>query len=777
MATETNTTTTPQTEANEAIRLPVIGMTCANCSRAVERTLTKKVKGVSSAEVNLGDESVKIEFDPDVVNLTTMASEVRRAGYRLILPQNGTETTDDAEAHERATEIVKEQRRFLVGVLFTLPLFVLSMGRDAGFWGAWSHQPWVNWLFLVLATPVQFYTGLNYYIGGFKSLRAGSANMDVLVALGSSAAYFYSVAVLLNPVLGHVYFETSALIITLIKLGKWLEARARGRTSKAIRALMTLAPDQARIRLDTGEERTIPAGQLHEGDVVVVFAGERFPVDGEVIEGSSSVDQSLLTGESDPLDREPGDVVYGGTVNGAGRLVIRATGVGSETALGRIVRLVREAQASKAPVQRIADRVSAVFVPVMVGVALLVFALWWALGGDFTQAILRMTAVLVITCPCALGLATPTAVMAGMGRGARAGVLFQSAESLELAQSLNVVVFDKTGTITRGEPALTNWIKINGTNGDQPHPDEQEVLRWVAAAESGSSHPIAVAVVEGARALLASKDVHDTHFPRPERVDTVAGFGIDATVEGRHIRIGKADWILSGRDLPEAQKRTRRALEDDGKTVAAVEVDGTVRALLAVADTLKPGVRRTMEHLHRWGLQTMLLSGDNERVAKTVARQANIDEVIADVTPGRKEEVIMQLQRERGRVGMVGDGINDAPALARADVGIAIGTGADVAMEAAGVTLVGGDPRGVLEAYQLSRSTMRIIRQNLFWAFFYNVSLVPVAAGILAGALWAPEWLRFLHPALAAGAMALSSVSVVSNSLRLGRVSLKRLGR
>ncbi|MCA1990173.1 MAG: heavy metal translocating P-type ATPase, partial [Desulfarculus sp.] len=482
------------TPATRKVDLPVVGMTCTNCSAAVERTLNKKVPGVVAATVNFGTETATVEYDPAVTSLEAMAEAVKKAGYELVLPAGGEETTgvEDAEAQARAAELRAQQRAFAVGVACTLPLFVLSMGRDFGLWGAWAHAPWVNWLFLILATPVQFYTGWGYYEGGFKSLRNRSANMDVLVALGSSVAYVYSLAVVLSPGLGHhVYFETSAMIITLIKLGKLLEARAKGQASAAIRALMDLAPKIAHLEED-GQERDVPADQVRPGQVVVVRPGESIPVDGVVVAGRSAVDEAMLTGESVPVDKAEGDSVFGSTVNQQGRLKVRATGVGAETALSQIIRLVRQAQGSKANIQRLADRVSAVFVPTIIAIALVTLAVWWLAGGQFVPALIRMVAVLVIACPCALGLATPTAIMVGTGKGATLGILFKNSEALENAHRLDTVVLDKTGTITQGKPQLTDWLPLDGGDG-------QQTLALIAAAESASEHPIARAVVEGAR--------------------------------------------------------------------------------------------------------------------------------------------------------------------------------------------------------------------------------------------------------------------------------------
>ncbi len=714
------------------IELPVIGMTCANCARAVERALEKKLDGVSSASVNLASESVSVTYDPGATDAAAMSAAVERAGYRLVLPAEGPGGRD-AEQEARTAEVLRQKRHLLVGLAFTLPLLAMSMSRDLGLIGGWSHAPWFGWALLALATPVQLYTGWDYYAGTVRSLRNMAANMDVLVAMGSTTAYVYSIVVLLVPDAGsHVYFETSAMIITLIKVGKLLEATARGRASAAIRGLMDLAPDTAHLLDAGGNEHDVPASGLRPGDVVAVRPGERIPVDGTVISGASSVDESMLTGEPFPVDKAAGSRVFGATVNAQGRLKVEATGVGSETALAQIIRLVRRAQEGKAPIQRLADRVSAVFVPAIIVIALATFGLWWQLGGQFVPAMIRMVAVLVIACPCALGLATPTAIMVGTGRGARSGILFRGAEALENAHRLTTVLFDKTGTITRGRPVMTDWKPLGGTDR----------LDLVASAASASEHPISRAIVEGAR-------LRGIEIVEPADARERAGRGVEAAV-----RVGRPDWVGAG-----------------GTEVAA-SVDGVPVGTASVSDEVKDGAAAAVRSLAAMGIEPVMLTGDAEEVARSVSAQVGIERFIAGVLPERKDEVVRE-EMGRGRVvAMVGDGLNDAPALARADVGIAIGTGTDVAMEASDVTLVGGDLSGVARAIRLSRATMRTIRQNLFWAFFYNVVLVPVAAGALYGLDWMPGFVRELHPAAAAAAMALSSVTVVLNSLRLSRTRL-----
>lgn len=739
--------------------LPITGMTCANCARTIERALGR-LGGVVSVSANFATERASVEYLPGVVSLAAIQQAVRDAGYDVVVAAEG-EAAEDVERAAREAEIRSQTRKFWVGVAFTLPLFLLSMGRDFGLLGAWAQAPWVNWLFLALATPVQFYVGWDYYVGGFKSLRAGSANMDVLVAMGSSTAYFYSLAVLLFPGLGgHVYFETSAMIITLIKLGKMLEARAKGRTSEAIKKLMGLRPKTARVMRD-GKEVDVPVESVMLGDVVVVRPGERLPVDGIVVEGRSAVDESMLTGESLPVDKGPGDEVVGATINKQGLLKFEATRVGAQTALAQIIRLVEEAQGSKAPIQRLADRISGVFVPVVIGLALATFLGWLIIGGaGFTQSMIYMVAVLVIACPCALGLATPTAIMVGTGKGAEHGILFKNSEALERAHEMQAVVLDKTGTITRGEPSVTD-VEAAGPDGEASAAHRLSLLKLAASAELGSEHPLGKAIV-----LAAQQE--GLELSDPEGFEAVAGQGIAATVDGRQVLVG-SDRLLQSRGanlngLGAALVR----LEDEAKTAMLVAVDGEALGLVAVADTVKEGSVEAIHQMEEMGLTVVMITGDNQRTADAIGKQVGLERVIARVLPGEKASQVKALQEESASVvGMVGDGINDAPALAQADVGIAIGTGTDVAMAAADVTLMSGDLRGVPRAIALSRATMRTIKENLFWAFFYNVILIPLAAGAFY------PWLGIrLHPVIAAAAMAFSSIFVVTNSLRLRRVKL-----
>lgn len=741
------------------LELPVIGMHCANCAKNIEGVLSRQVKGVSQASVNFATETATVELEPDEADLDSIEAAVRKAGFRLILPASPEDDGTDANAEEvaRAEELSRQKRAFWVGVAFTLPLAILSMSRDFGLLGVFGQAVWLPWLFWLLATPVQLYTGWTFYQGAWASLRQQTATMDVLVALGATVAYLYSAAVVLTPSLGgHVYFETSAMIITLIRLGKLLESRARARAVTAISALAELKPTVAHLKLK-GELEDISPDQLKPNDDVVVLPGERIPVDGEVISGSSSVDESMLTGESMPVDKERGDRVFGATINHQGRLEVRATNVGEATALAQIIRLVREAQGSRAPIQRLADRVSAVFVPAIIVIALVTFIAWWALGGDLVPAMLRMVAVLVIACPCALGLATPTAIMVGMGRGASMGILFKNSIALEAAHRVTTVLLDKTGTITEGHPVLTDWLPAT-----KSPLSSDEALALIAGAETGTSHPVALAIADEARG-------RGLVLAEPEELRAHPGLGVEGRVDGHLVRVGQPEWLKrEGLLVDEARARVTE-LEAEGKTAVVGVVDGRFAGVLAAADEEKSGAKEAIEELQAFGLDVVMITGDNERVARSVAERVGLDDVIAGVLPDEKEARVRHIQDSGRLVAFVGDGINDAPALARADVGIALGTGTDVALEASDVTLVGGDLSGVARAVRLSRATMTTIRQNLFWAFFYNTTLIPLAAGALASVSFLPRIVAELHPAMAAAAMALSSVTVVLNSLRLKR--------
>ena len=741
------------------VEFPVTGMTCANCAANIERALSRKVPGIVKADVNFASERAAVEYIPGVATLLDMISAVEAAGYGAISPEE-ISAEEDAEQMARRAEIQDQTRKFIVGVIFAFPLFVLSMARDFNIIGPWSHAAWVNWFFWVLATPVQFYTGWDYYVNGLKSLKNKSANMDVLVAMGSSVAYFYSMALLIFPAIGqHVYFETSAVIITLIKLGKMLESRTKGRTGGAIRKLIGLRPKTATI-IENHIEKEVPITRVQLGDTVVVRPGERIPVDGIVLEGASAVDESMLSGEPLPVDKRTGDQVVGGTINGEGLLKFKARAIGKDTVLAQIIRLVQEAQGSKAPIQALADKVSAIFVPALIALAVIVFFTWWGIAGEFVPAMIRLVAVLVIACPCALGLATPTAIMAGTGKGAERGILFKNSQALEMATKLDTIVLDKTGTITVGKPAVVDIIAL-----EPECKTNEDLLKMAASVEKGSEHPLGKAIVRHAESgklpLLA-----------PEEFKASGGLGVQARVDGKRVMVGKPDWFKDlGIGIEPAAGRIRQ-LQSQGKTVMVVVRENRLCGLIAVSDELKPDSSEAIRQLHDQHLKVVMLTGDNLQTAQTIGNQVHIDDILAEVKPDEKSSRVKQLQDMGERVGMVGDGINDAPALAQAEVGLAIGTGTDVAIEAADVILSSGSLSGVSRAIRLSRATMSTIKQNLFWAFGYNVILIPVAAGILYPFESLPNVLRQLHPILAALAMAFSSVSVVTNSLRLYKTKI-----
>jgi len=733
--------------------LAVTGMTCTNCSAAVERVLKQKVPGVLSASVNFAGERASVTYIPSVTSIDEMVAAIEAAGYGAVPTDEGA--GGDSEAAAREAEVRDQARKFIIGLIFTVPLFILSMGRDMGMFGPWSHAALMDWLFLLLASPVQFYTGWDYYVGGYRSLRNRSANMDVLVAMGSSVAYFYSLAVLVLPLLGdHVYFETAAVIITLIKLGKYLEVRAKRKTGGAIRKLLGLQPNTAAVVRD-GVETEIPIEQVSIGDLVVVRPGGRVPVDGEVKDGQSSVDESMLSGEPMPVDKAAGDMVTGGTINKDGLLNFEATRVGRDTALSQIIQLVQAAQGSKAPIQAVADRVAAWFVPAVISVAVLTFIVWLMITAAFVPSMIRLVAVLVIACPCALGLATPTAMMAGMGKGAEKGVLFKSSEVLETTARLGTIVLDKTGTLTRGAPVVFDIVAIHNSISSS-----DELLRIAASVEEGSEHPIG-------KAIRTAADEKSLKRLAVNNFKAHGGSGVEGIIDGVSITVGRADWLQSGAIDFSAAEDAIDSIQKQGRTAISVIRGDNLLGLLAVGDHLKSDSREAVAQLHNLGQKVMMLTGDHTTTARAISRQVGIDDVIAEVRPDEKASRIQALQSPKQRIGMVGDGINDAPALAQADVGFAIGTGTDVAIETAGVILSSGSVTGVPLAVRLSRRTMRTVRQNLFWAFCYNVVLIPVAAGILMPFGWAPPFLQQLHPMLAALAMSLSSISVVTNSLLL----------
>jgi Cu+-exporting ATPase len=741
--------------AMQTLTAPVRGMHCAACVGKVERALSG-VPGVEHVAVNLATEQASLAFDPARASFDTLQAAVAAAGYELAEPppREAAAAAADADEARRAAEERRIRVRFVVGAALSVPVLIGGMSDLFPWAPAWLRDPWT---LLVLATPVQFWVGWPFHRGFVHDLRYRSASMSTLVSIGTGAAYFFSLAVTLWPHafmrVGHgamTYYDVSAVVITLVVLGRWLEARARGRTSDAIRRLVSLAPRTARVLRDGGEV-DVPTEAVGVDDLIRIRPGERLPVDGVVVEGASTVDESMLTGESLPVEKTAGAAVSAGTVNRTGSFVFRATRVGSETTLARITRLVAEAQGSRAPIQRLADRVAAVFVPVVLVVAALTFLGWLLLGPEprFLMALTTTVAVLVIACPCAMGLATPTAIMVGTGVGAEHGILVKSATALELLHRVRTIVFDKTGTLTVGRPEVTDVLPAGMT------PDE--ALGIAAAAEQGSEHPLGEAIVRHAKERGVA-------LPPIESFDTIPGQGLDAlAVDGRI--------LLGNRTLMEARgielgpwEETSAALAAQGKTVVYLAFAGRLAAVIAAADTLKPEAPGVAAALRALGLEVVMLTGDARRTAEAIARQAGIDRVLAEVLPEVKARAVAALQDGGTLVAMVGDGINDAPALAQADVGIAMGSGTDVAIEAADVTLMRGDLRGVAGAVDLSRQTIRVIRQNLVWAFGYNVVLIPVAAGVLY-----PLSGTLLSPILAGAAMAFSSVSVVANSLRLKR--------
>lgn len=751
----------------EHIEFPVTGMTCATCSKRVEKAL-KKVSGVLDANVNLASEQATVTYAPAETGWSDMKAAIERAGFGVVAPSDSSgATAEDKEEAARKREVAGKRNKLIVGVALGLPLFVVSMSRDFGLISPWlidaaygtqaaGHMPhpasadMLNWLFLLLATPVQFYSGLDFYRHAWKALMDKTANMDTLVAIGSSAAYFYSIFILLAGMSGHVYFETSALIITLILVGKFLEARAKSQTSAAIKALIGLQPKTARV-LRGGEEQDIPIAEVRKGDIVIVRPGERVPVDGVITTGRSSLDESMVTGESMPVEKAVGDEVIGATVNATGSFQFRATRVGKETALAQIIRLVQEAQGSRAPVQRLVDKVASVFVPVIIVIALSTFLAWYFIGGvGFTTAMIFAVAVLVIACPCALGLATPTAIMVGTGTGAEHGILIKNAASLERANAIKTVVLDKTGTITEGHPVLTDIIA---------HTTQPDPLWLAASAERSSEHPLGKAIVQAARERRLT-------LAQPHDFEAVAGHGISAGVEEYSVLLGNLKLMYEHYVILHGMEQEVERLQHEGKTAMVIAANGQAVGVIAVADTVKPTSQAAVASLHRQGIDVVMLTGDNKRTAEAIAREVGIDRVLSDVLPQDKVNEVRNLQSQGHVVAMVGDGINDAPALAQADVGIAIGTGTDVAMEAADITLMRGDLQGVPQAIRLSKRTLKTIRWNLFWAFIYNVIGIPIAAGALY-----PFIGLQLSPIIAAGAMACSSVFVVTNSLRLRRFS------
>ena len=737
-------------EKKEKVTISVGGITCAACVNRIEKALGK-MNGVTEAHVNLATEKATVLFQPDLVGKSEFRKAIEELGYTVRgLEEEGL---SDREGEARRREIRLQKRKFVISAVLAAVIFFGNMPEWFPWWPKLLQE---HLALLVLTTPVQFWAGWQFYRGFWLALKHRTSDMNTLIAVGTSAAYIYSTIVTFFPEmfqargLGvNVYYDTSAMIITLILLGKLLEAVAKGHTSTAIKRLMGLQPKTARVARD-GQELDIPVEEVRRGDWVVVRPGEKIAVDGIAREGWSAVDESMLTGESIPVEKNPGDSVMGGTINKTGSFKFEATKVGKETALAQIIKLVEEAQGSKAPIQRLADRVASIFVPTVILIALGTFGVWMILGPKpaFTLALLNFVAVLIIACPCALGLATPTAIMVGTGRGAENGILIKGGESLETIHRVNTILFDKTGTLTQGKPMVTDIVVRDGFQEDQ-------ILLWAASVEKGSEHPLGEAMVHAA-------EEKKIQLAAVEAFEAVPGQGVKARLDGQPVLLGNFKLMEeNGVEFDGLRGQVER-LANEGKTPMIVAKNHSAAGIVAVADTLKPNSREAVEALQRMGLEVIMITGDNEKTGKAIASQIGIQRVLAEVLPWEKSAQVKELQEEGKVVAMVGDGINDAPALAQADVGIAIGTGTDVAMESSDITLITGDLRAVVAAIQLSKRTIQTIKQNLFWAFIYNVLGIPIAAGILY-----PFWGILLNPMIASAAMAMSSVSVVSNSLRL----------
>lgn len=726
--------------ATDKTELDITGMTCAACSNRIEKVLNK-TSGVKQASVNLTTEQAAIDYYPSQTDVDTLIGRIQNLGYNAQPKQ-----TEEQQASRKEKELKHKRNKLIVSAVLALPLLMTMLVHLFNM--NLPHILMNPWFQLVLATPIQFIIGWQFYVGAYKNIRNGGANMDVLVVLGTSAAYFYSIYQMVKWLIGttttpHLYFETSAVLITLILFGKYLEARAKSRTTNALSELLNLQAKEARIITEDGTERMVPLSQVDVDDTLLIKPGEKIPVDGQIIKGETAVDESMLTGESMPVDKQVNDNVIGSTMNSNGVITIKATNVGKDSALSNIIKVVEEAQSSKAPIQRLADIISGYFVPIVIGLALLTFLIWITLvhPGQFEDALVAMISVLVIACPCALGLATPTSIMVGTGRAAENGILFKGGEYVERTHQIDTIVFDKTGTLTHGKPEVTHFQ------------GENDILAFVASAESNSEHPLATAIVQYADEQGVSQvDVED--------YKTLPGHGIQAVIEGQDLFVGNQKLMQdNGIDVTDYQTQMER-MEADGHTVMLIAYAGELRGMVAVADTVKDSAKEAIQQLTDMDIHTVMLTGDNQRTAQAIASEVGIDQVIAGVLPEDKAQHITQLQDKGHKVAMVGDGINDAPALVKADIGIAMGTGTEVAIEAADITILGGDIHLVPKAIHASDQTIRNIKQNLFWAFGYNVAGIPIAAmGLLA-------------PWIAGAAMALSSVSVVSNALRLKRMKL-----
>ena len=745
------------TTTNTKINLKLKGMSCASCATSIEKII-RNVPGVIECNVNFGTEKAAIAYNPRRTSIFDVQQAIEEAGYSSYSQEMMVAGNDVEIARIQSRDLI---RKIIVGSIISLILIFGSLpmmtGLDLPLIPAWLHNPWLQ---LVLTAPVQFWCGYRFYIGAWKAFKRSTATMDTLIALGTSAAFFYSVFATVFPdffidrgLMPEVYYETAAVLISLILLGRWFEHRAKGQTSEAIRQLIGLHCIDARVIRD-GREIDVAIALVQIDDIILVRPGEKIPVDGEIISGNSTIDEAMVTGESVPVKKQPGDEVIGATINKTGSFKFRATRVGTDTVLAQIVKLVQDAQGSKAPIQRLADRVTAWFVPVVIAIAIATFILWFTFTGNISLALVTTVGVLIIACPCALGLATPTSIMVGTGKGAQNGILIKGAESLELAYKLQTIVLDKTGTITQGKPTVTNY-QIRGISSR----DELNLLRLVAAVERNSEHPLAEAIVKYARSQqIAPAEATD--------FEAVAGGGVRGTVSGHLVQIGTQRWISELGIKTDALQKYKDTWEAEAKTVVFIAVEGELKGIMGIADAVKPSSNAAVRALRKLGMEVVMLTGDNQKTAEAIARQVSIVRVEAEVRPDRKAAKIKELQQEGKIVAMVGDGINDAPALKTADVGIAIGTGTDIAIAAGDIVLISGELQGIIIAIQLSNATINNIRQNLFFAFVYNVLGIPIAAGILF-----PFFGWLLNPIIAGAAMAFSSVSVVSNALRLRNFS------
>ena len=759
------------TTKTEKINLKLRGMSCASCASSIESAI-RNVPGVSQCNVNFGAEQAAIAYNPRRTSIQEIQDAVEEAGYSSYSLQEQEMITgeDDAEKAARIAESKDLLRKVIVGGIISLILVVGSLpmmtGLEIPFIPAWLHNPWLQ---LILTIPVQFWCGYGFYIHGWKAFKRHAATMDTLIALGTSAAFFYSVFATVFPnfflnqgLMPEVYYEIAAVVVTMILLGEWFENRAKGQTSEAIRQLMGLQARDARV-IRNGREIDIPISEVQIDDIILVRPGEKIPVDGEIVSGSSTIDEAMVTGESLPVKKQPGDEVIGATINKTGSFKFQATRVGADTVLAQIVKLVRDAQGSKAPIQRLADKVTGWFVPAVIAIAISTFVLWFVIMGNVSLATITTVSVLIIACPCALGLATPTSVMVGTGQGAENGILIKGAESLELAHKLQTIVLDKTGTITQGKPTVTDYQAVKGVLKDTASHitdnAELKLLRYCAAVERNSEHPLAEAVVKYAESQnIEIAEAYD--------FEAVAGSGVQGIVSDRLIQIGTQRWMSELGIKTDALQQQKDTWEAEAKTVVLIAVDGELEGIIGIADAVKPNSTAAVRALRNLDLEVVMLTGDNQKTAEAIARQVGIVRVEAEVRPDQKAEKVRELQQEGKIVAMVGDGINDAPALAQADVGIAIGTGTDVAIAASDITLISGELQGIVTAIQLSKATINNIRQNLFFAFIYNVLGIPIAAGILF-----PFFGWLLNPIIGGIAMAFSSVSVITNALRLRNFS------